>query len=116
MGRKNTDRIPLTDRYGEGPTVADMARAGWEVLSKCQACGLMMVVDLKLVATVSGPATSLWNRKARCRRIGCAGWVQFQAKPPGLPFYSALEIDHDRAPDPGWMERHIAGLKARGGA
>jgi hypothetical protein len=111
MGRKNIDRIPLTDRYGEGQTVAHMAVAGWEVITRCQACGLMMVVDLKLVATVSGPATSLWNRKARCRRIGCNGWVQFQAKAPGMPYYSELAIDHDRAPEPGFMERHIASLK-----
>jgi hypothetical protein len=114
MGRKNIDRIPITDRFGEGQTVAHMAVAGWEVLSKCRTCGLMMVVDLKVVAKVSGPSTSLWNRKSHCRRIGCNGFVHFQAKAPGMPFYSELAIDHDRGPDPGFMQRHLADLAKRG--
>ena len=47
--------MPITVRYGRGRMVADMAREGWEVMSVCRTCNLMMLVDLKLIAFVCGP-------------------------------------------------------------
>jgi hypothetical protein len=47
-------------------------------------CHLTMMVDLPLIAKVSGPNTVLWNRQARRKRIGCGGTVEFHAKPPEL--------------------------------
>ena len=97
MGQRNADRIPITMRRAQCETVADMAAAGWDVITACRACGLAMAVDLALVARVSGPKTTLWNRKARCRRIGCAGWVDFRAKAPGTHVHETLAAD-DRLP------------------
>lgn len=71
-------------------TVGAMRRERWDVLSKCQACGLLMRVDLDLIIQVRGPGVSLWNRRARCRRLGCTGWVEFQAKAPGMAMHEAL--------------------------
>jgi hypothetical protein len=71
-------------------TVAEMLRDRWEVISHCEHCGLIMTVNLRLVARVSGPSTSLWNRKIRCRRLGCTGFVGFQAKAPGMDCFDAL--------------------------
>jgi len=107
MGSRNADRIPLSDRYLLGRNVVDMYERRWEVISHCLACGLNMAVDLRLVARVSGPATSLWNRTARCRRIGCAGRVEFQAKAPGMTGYEPLRT-HDQPDRPGWAQQQLA--------
>lgn len=93
MGRRNVDRVPISFYRATVATVADMQRERWDVISKCATCGLMMAVDLDLVAWRSGAKTVLWNRKARCRRIGCQGFVEFQARQPGGGYYQALRAD-----------------------
>jgi len=93
MGHKNPDRIPVAFYRASVITVADMTHHQWDVLSKCTACGLLMQLDLALVARLSGPQTVLWNRKQRCRRIGCQGFVEFQARPPGAAVYESLTAD-----------------------
>lgn len=66
-------------------------RAGrWEVISYCRSCYLMMRVDLALVERISGPDAVLWNRQSKCRRIGCAGTVEFQGRPPEV--YSHIRL------------------------
>ncbi len=90
MGHRNPDRVPLAYRRAGCETVADMMQARWEVISNCRQCGLIMAVNLALVAKVSGPAASLWNRTSRCRRLGCIGVVEFQAKAPGMVMFEAL--------------------------
>jgi hypothetical protein len=72
-------------------TVADFARDHVEVITDCPKCGLQMVVGLAMVARVSGPETSLWNRKPRCRKLGCGGRATLKAKLPGKGYYEALE-------------------------
>ncbi|MFC3070489.1 hypothetical protein [Phenylobacterium soli] len=115
MGAPNPDRVSLRARYGQGRTVAEMARAGWEVISCCERCGLMMRVDLKLIAFVRGPNVSLWNRKARCRRLLCHGVVTFHAKAPGMPGHEPLTIDPRVRDDrPSWVERRLAGRRGAG--
>lgn len=106
MGHRNPDRVSIRERYARGKTVADMARERWEVISVCRTCGLMMMVDLKLIAFVSGPKVSLWNRRARCRRLLCGGAVEFHAKAPGMLGHELLAID-DRLPDPTAVPRWI---------
>lgn len=49
-----------------------------------------MRVNLRAVMKVAGPRLSLWNRKARCRRLGCLGFVEFQARAPGMEMHEAL--------------------------
>jgi len=115
VGRPNPDRVSLRVRYEKGRTVADMAREGWEVISCCEHCGLMMLVDLKLIAFVSGPNVSLWNRKARCRRLLCQGVVTFHAKAPGMSGHEPLTIDPRVRDDrPSWIERRLADQAKRG--
>jgi hypothetical protein len=60
-----------------------MIREGWDVISRCPACGLMMRTDLQLIGRETGAGISLWNRRAPCRRLLCAGKVEFWAKPRG---------------------------------
>lgn len=43
---------------------------------------LVMRVNLSAIIKVNGPQFSLWNRKARCRRVGCTGFVQFRQRRP----------------------------------
>jgi hypothetical protein len=93
MGHRNPDRIPLSWRRTTCETVADMARARWDVISKCQACGLTMQVQLRTIAVVSGPSTSLWNRRAPCRRLLCRGQVEFWAKAPGMASHETLTAE-----------------------
>jgi hypothetical protein len=99
MGSRNPDRISIQARRRQGETVADMMAAGWDVISECRTCGLMMQTDLDLIAWRSGAKTSLWNRKARCRRLHCNGFVVFKAKAPGMAWHEELSAD-DRVPDP----------------
>jgi hypothetical protein len=63
----------------------------WDVLSVCRKCGLTMSVDLRVIAAIRGPQFSLWNRKSRCRRVGCNGVVNFQAKAPGMAWHEELD-------------------------
>lgn len=91
MGSRNPDRVPLAYRRRKCESVADMAAQRWDVISHCRKCELMMAVDLRMIARVRGPNFSLWNRKSRCRRIGCGGVVEFQAKAPGMNWHEALE-------------------------
>ena len=84
MGQRNPNRWPTEEWRRVAPTVARMRAGRWEVVSYCRTCHLMMRVDLALVERVSGPGTVLWNRQSRCRRIGCAGIVEFQGKPPDV--------------------------------
>jgi hypothetical protein len=93
MGMRNLDRIPMAEWRRKIETVADMDAARWEVISQCGACRLMMVVNLITIARLSGAETSLWNRKERCRRIGCNGVVRFLAKVPGTRAHRPLEAD-----------------------
>jgi hypothetical protein len=71
-------------------TVADMRRAGWKVISMCEACGFVMPVDLELVAWQSGPRTVLRERSAPCKSIGCGGRMRFQVRVAGGETYWAL--------------------------
>jgi hypothetical protein len=90
MGTKSPARIPLAMRRKGCETVEQMHRANWDVLSRCDACALVMRVNLAAIIKVNGPQFSLWNRKARCRRIGCVGFVDFQAKAPGMECHDLL--------------------------
>ena len=90
MGTKSPARIPLAMRRRGCETVEQMQRAGWDVVSHCTRCGLVMRVNLRAVMKVAGPRLSLWNRKARCRRLGCLGFVEFQARAPGMEMHEAL--------------------------
>jgi hypothetical protein len=74
-----------------------MLRERWDVISKCRTCGLMMRTDLRVIARLSGPSVTLWNRKARCRRLLCNGVVTFWAKAPGMDGHQELRIN-DRLP------------------
>jgi hypothetical protein len=90
MGTKSRARIPLAMRRKGCESVEQMRREGWDVLSRCDACTLIMRVNLSTIIKVNGPAFSLWNRKARCRRIGCVGFVEFQARAPGMECHEPL--------------------------
>ena len=93
MGHRNPDRVPISHRRARCETVGDMLREGWDIISKCRTCGLMMAVDLRLVAKVKGAKTGLWNRTQRCKRIGCTGVVDFMAKAPGMAFHETLSAE-----------------------
>jgi len=80
----------LAYRRTRCPTIGDMLREVWDVLSSCQKCGLVMQVDLADMIKLRGPKVVLWNRKARCRRIGCSGFVEFQAMAPGIYMHESL--------------------------
>jgi len=90
MGSRNPDRIPIAMRRRRCESVGDMIRLGWDVHSKCEACGLLFRVNLKLIARVKGADFSLWNRKERCKRLGCVGFVNFQGKAPDMSWHEVL--------------------------
>lgn len=95
MGSRNPDRVPLANRRSKCETVQQMQDQAWDLLSKCDTCGLLMRVDLATIIKVRGPEFSLWNRTSRCRRVGCGGRVEFLAKAPRMGWHEPL-----RAPGP----------------
>jgi hypothetical protein len=97
MGLRNYDRWPPEDWRRTAETVSQMRKARWEVISYCRVCHLTMRADLNLVERVSGSHTVLWNRKARYRRIGCDGVVEFLGKPLKVTNYIRLNAE--------WPER-----------
>jgi hypothetical protein len=93
MTGPNPDRVPLRIRRQKCETVRAMRDEGWDIIAKCDACGLVMRVDLALIMRVRGPALSLWNRRSRCRRLGCAGWMDFQGRAPGMGWHEMLRAE-----------------------
>lgn len=108
MGQRNPDRVSIRQRHHNGVDVAMMAANRWDVITTCRTCGLSMQVDLRLIARVSGPRTSLWNRHGRCRRLLCGGVVEFMAKAPGMAWHEKLVFDERRPAEPGWAKARIA--------
>lgn len=98
MGSRNPERVPLSYRRRRCETIQQMVAQRWEVISNCRKCGLVMMVDLPTIARVRGAEFSLWNRKSRCRRVGCGGVVDFKAKAPGMNWHEPLEAAW---PEPG---------------
>lgn len=84
MGSKNLDRWSREEWRGSAETVQRMLEQGWLVMTKCNACGLLLNADLKLIRRLKGPEFSLWNRTVPCKRVGCGGVAHFVGKPPGL--------------------------------
>jgi hypothetical protein len=93
MGAKNFDRLPFTAFYTSAKTVEQMQATGWLVISRCGECGLTMETNLAHVIALAGPGLSLWNRKERCRRLGCSGFVDFHGRHPRRGGYEPLKID-----------------------
>ena len=101
MGSTNLDRVPLYRRRSRCESVGEMIAQAWDVHARCRTCGLVVQVDLRVIAVVKGPGFSLWNRYSRCRRIGCAGVVDFTAKAPGMAWHEDLKApDHEPPPVP----------------
>lgn len=93
MGSKNIDRITPIEWRSTADAVEEMIAKGWSVVSRCHVCGLIMPTNLKLIARVSGPGVSLWNRREKCRRLGCTGFVDFLGHPPGLHQHFPLRAE-----------------------
>ena len=74
-------------------TVGQMHQRRWDVITKCRRCGLQLHANLRMVIKVNGPDFSLWNRRTRCRKVGCGGMVEFMGKPPGCGMYRALVVE-----------------------
>ena len=51
------------------------------MITCCTTCGLKIQADLARIEREKGPEFSLWDRTAPCRRLGCPGFVEFQALP-----------------------------------
>jgi hypothetical protein len=90
MSTVKPDRIPIAMRRRGCETVELMLRAGWDVIACCDTCQLIMRVSLPTLIRIKGPKFSLWNRKARCRRFGCVGFVEFRGRAPGVETHSPL--------------------------
>ncbi len=91
MGSRNPDRVDMAIWRGGCETVGQMVERRWDVVSKCERCALQLHTDLRVIIKVKGPQVSLWNRRQRCRKLGCGGQVRFMAKPPGCTYYRDLD-------------------------
>ena len=87
MASRSPDRISIRQWRPKVEIVAAMHTHRWEVVAKCGKCALQMKVDLQRVKRERGPTMVLWDRDARCRRVGCNGRMVFMAKGPGMAFF-----------------------------
>lgn len=83
MGRRNLDRYTETDWREASATVTLIIRNGWPVYAECEVCNVRLWVDLALIAERAGPATNLWGRRGKCKRVGCVGKTVFYIRPHG---------------------------------
>ncbi len=93
MSTKKPERIPFQHFHFQSRMVGLMIENGWTVISQCEKCQLQTTVDLDLIVTVKGPQVTLWNRRQRCKKVGCSGWVYFLGKHPRRIGFDRLEID-----------------------
>jgi hypothetical protein len=103
MGIKRPDQIGTT-QWREGvETVGQMYAKCWELIARCRACGVVLLVDLRVIIVMLGPDFSLWNRHTQCRVIvysgRCPGVVDFSFKAPGMTAPKPLAAP-DREPIP----------------
>jgi hypothetical protein len=84
MGAKNPDRFSPSEWRAAAPTVGAMIDRHWDVQARCRKCGLVLRVDLRLIAAIKTRKAEIWNRTAPCRKVGCNGVVDFEGKPPIL--------------------------------
>lgn len=90
MGRRNPDRYTISDWRTACPTVRWMRAERWDVITVCTSCGLKMQANLERIEREKGSDFSLWDRTAPCRRLGCSGFVEFQALPRNATVRFAL--------------------------
>ena len=83
MGYRNPERRDLAHHLATPATISDMARIGWVVMARCQACQLDLRIDLELMVRLNGADLVLFGRTCRCRRMGCSGRMLFMGTPPG---------------------------------
>lgn len=105
MSYVKLERRPPTWWRGQAETADQMLAKHWDVTSRCSTCHLVMRTNLAVITMVSGGETSLWNRRQRCRRMHCVGFVTFSARPPELmqPFALMSAWPEDR--EPGWWRK-----------
>src|SRR5690606_33816940 len=82
MGRRHPDRYTTSDWRQACPTVRWLLAERWDAITECTTCGLKMQANLPRIERERGSDFSLWDRTAPCRRLGCHGFVEFQALPP----------------------------------
>lgn len=84
MGSKNQDRWSKEEWRASAETVGRMREEGWVVMSRCNACGLLLNADLNLTIRLKGAGFSLWNKTTPCKKVGCGGVAHFVGNPPGM--------------------------------
>lgn len=93
MGARHVDNIPIAAAWPQTDRVVVMLELDWKVMSTCRRCGLQLHVDLRTVIKTNGPDFSLWNAKAKCRKVGCSGYADYAGMPPRGTLYRPLIVD-----------------------
>jgi hypothetical protein len=94
-----------------GPMFASKIRARRVAVCGNTRTGSGISMRSTSASRATGPRTSLWNRVGRCKRIGCNGQVEFQAKAPGMTAHEHLWT-YDEPEAPGWAERRLKAAEA----
>ena len=93
--------------------VGDLIRGDHVVIWDCEVCQGVGPVDLIAIERAKGSAYSLANRRAWCRRPGCAGRVRF--KRLNGPWAYPLDTIKDGSPEAwAYADRERARLIAAG--
>ena len=100
MGFKKPEVRGLAHHLASAPhmTAAAMRRDGWRICARCPICHLDCWVDLSILIRLSGGEVTLWNRRTRCRRYGCAGKMIFLCTPPGEALGAFWALSDDAGP------------------
>lgn len=80
MGSFNRDIHIAVPTPADALTLGQMERAGWELVARCNRCGVVLSVDVKVLIRLHGEDAVWWGRRPRCRVLACSGRVEFGAR------------------------------------
>lgn len=103
MGTKRPDQIGTSAWRAGVETVGQMYERHWELVGRCRACGVALLVDLRVVIIMRGETFSLWNQHTQCRALAfggrCRGVIDFSFRAPGMTQHRPLAApDRERLP------------------
>lgn len=91
MTTRGPDTFSASELHAACPTVGAMEKRNWDVISECLKCGLRLQVNLKVVIAIKGPGFSLFDRRTRCKKLGCGGTAIFAIKVPRGSFHQRID-------------------------
>lgn len=82
--------LSMGDLLDSGMTLGGYLQTTIPVEARCNKCAFQQSVNIAALAEKCGESYQLWDRRSRCKKPGCEGWVRFFGARGGvfLPLWS----------------------------